>query len=131
LPAPDVERPDQPAPFVAPATETEMEVAALWKRLLHLDQIGIDDNFFDLGGHSLLALQLLAELRARTGVELSLQDLFAIPTVRALADRIEEELIRLSGGDLDRMLNQLEAMDEVEAERLLDQERHKEGQEDR
>lgn len=131
LPAPDAERPDQRASFVAPETEAEVEIAGLWKRLLHLDRIGIDDNFFDLGGHSLLALQALAEMRAHLGVELSLQELFAMPTVRAFAARVEEELMRLPGGDLDRLLDRFEAMDEVEAERLLDEGRREAGQEDR
>lgn len=131
LPAPDAGRPDQRALFVPPDTETEVEIAATWKRLLRLDRIGSDDNFFDLGGHSLLAVQALAELRAHLGVELGLQEFFAMPTVRTLAARVDEDLMSKAGGDLDGMLDLFEAMDEVEAERLQGEKRREAGQESR
>ena len=45
----------------APHTETERELAAIWQRVLRLDAIGRDDDFFALGGHSLLATQANAQ----------------------------------------------------------------------
>lgn len=51
----------------APVTATEHQVAALMARTLHIDTLGMDDNFFSLGGHSLLAVRMLARLQADTG----------------------------------------------------------------
>jgi amino acid adenylation domain-containing protein len=76
--------------FVAPQSETERSIAALWQNLLHVEKVGIFDNFFDLGGHSLLAVRVHAALRESTGQPLLLTDLFKYPTVAALAKRLTE-----------------------------------------
>jgi acyl carrier protein len=76
--------------FVAPQNEAEKSIAALWQDLLHVEKVGIFDNFFDLGGHSLLAVRVHAALRESTGQPLLLTDLFKYPTVSALAKRLTE-----------------------------------------
>ncbi|RKH75115.1 amino acid adenylation domain-containing protein, partial [Corallococcus sp. AB032C] len=76
-------------PTRAPRTDTERDLAALWSRVLRINEVGADDDFFDLGGHSLSATQVLARVRQHFGVELSLPDFFAIPTVEAVARRID------------------------------------------
>ena len=58
---------------------------AIWQALLELDDVGLDDNFFDLGGHSLLIPKVQCELRAAFGREVDAVDLFRYPTVRTLA----------------------------------------------
>src|SRR5690349_16799228 len=57
----------QSRPFVAPRTETEQQIAAIWRRALSRDQISVDDNFFDLGGHSLLAVKVMHEIQDALG----------------------------------------------------------------
>jgi len=69
-------RPDLPTPFIAPRSLMEEQLAELWSELLGIDQIGVNDNFFDLGGHSLLAMQLLSRIRDRFQLELSVRSLF-------------------------------------------------------
>jgi amino acid adenylation domain-containing protein len=76
--------------FVAPQSETERSIAALWQDLLHVEKVGIFDNFFDLGGHSLLAVRVHAALRESSPQPLLLTDLFKYPTVAALAKRLTE-----------------------------------------
>jgi amino acid adenylation domain-containing protein len=73
------ERP--PAP---PRSGLEERLCGLFAELLGRRVARIDDSFFSLGGHSLLAAQLLARLRRDFGVELSLAELFAAPTVAGL-----------------------------------------------
>jgi amino acid adenylation domain-containing protein len=88
LPAPDLARPDLEEPFVAPRTPIEQQVAAIWCRLLDLEEVGLHDNFFELGGHSLLAVQLMSRLHAATHVEISLLSFFETPTVLGIASLI-------------------------------------------
>ncbi|HEY0603314.1 MAG TPA: SDR family NAD(P)-dependent oxidoreductase, partial [Herpetosiphonaceae bacterium] len=80
------------APYVAPRSQLEAQIAAIWQRVLGIELVGVDDNFFALGGHSLLAVQLLGQLqREMPGDALSLQTIFAAPTVAALAATIERD----------------------------------------
>ena len=77
------------AMYVPPETPTEKALAELWQRILRIDRIGPEDNFFEWGGHSLLAIQLVGRIHDRFGVELPLQDLFQRPQLRNLAARID------------------------------------------
>ena len=74
---------------VAPRTETEQRLAALWTELLGVARIGADDHFFALGGHSLLATQVVSRIRSRWQVELPLRAVFEHPTLSALARAID------------------------------------------
>jgi len=85
LPAPGGLRPDLAAPLIGPRTEDERLLADLWAQVLHLDRVGVRDNFFDLGGHSLVATQVISRVRERFRVELPLRALFEAPTVEGLA----------------------------------------------
>ena len=68
----------------APRTALEAQIAAIWRDVLAVDAIGVDDNFFSRGGDSLLAFQVVARLR-QAGVTLTIPQLFAHQTVAALA----------------------------------------------
>ncbi|MCP4658738.1 MAG: amino acid adenylation domain-containing protein, partial [bacterium] len=72
------------AEYREPRSEPERRVAAVWKELLAVDQVGIHDNFLDLGAHSLLMIRAHAQLRPILGDDLTLLDLFRYPTVSAL-----------------------------------------------
>lgn len=74
---------------VEPRTDLEREVAAAWTEVLHLDHVGVQDDFFERGGHSLLGVQVMMKLRERLGVDLSLGTLIEAPTIEQLARRIE------------------------------------------
>ena len=88
LPAPDQARPELSEGFVAPSTATEHALASLWAEVLGVARVGVHDNFFDLGGDSMRSIQILAKAREH-GLEISLQRLFALQTIHALAREID------------------------------------------
>jgi amino acid adenylation domain-containing protein len=96
LPPPNGVRPEQDVFFVPPRTPVEKALAGIWRELLGIDSVGMDDNFFDLGGHSLLALKLFAEIERIFERRLPLSTLFQAPTVGKLA-----EIIERGSGELD------------------------------
>jgi medium-chain acyl-[acyl-carrier-protein] hydrolase len=66
----------------------EQVIADIWRDVLSVPQVGLDDNFFDIGGNSLLMVQAYVKLRTATSTSLSVLDLFRYPTVRLLAGAI-------------------------------------------
>jgi myxalamid-type nonribosomal peptide synthetase MxaA len=86
LPAPDTAAQNRTRAFAAPTSETETLLAAIWQEALKQDRIGIDDDFFALGGHSLLATRVVFLIEKRTGIRLKVSDILRHPTIRALAD---------------------------------------------
>jgi acyl carrier protein len=65
--------------------EIERMLAALWRELLRVEQIGRDDNFFKLGGHSLAGLRLTMRLGEQLGMQLPVLMVFRHPTFGEMA----------------------------------------------
>lgn len=95
LPAPDLQRPELGTAFVAPRTETERVIAAVWREVLGVERVGIHDNFFHLGGHSLLAAQVMARLGNAFRVALPLRGLFEAATVASLAEEVDTAVVTM------------------------------------
>ena len=89
LAALQVEAQERTTNYIAPRTETERSLAAIWGELLGLDRVGVDDDVFDLGAHSLLAMKALTRIREAFGINLVLRNLFEQPTVAQLAPMID------------------------------------------
>lgn len=91
LPTPDDS--DLPSPAgAAPAadgalTEAESLVHEIWRRILELPEIDPDASFFALGGNSIMSIRMRTLLEDR-GFTVSIEDLFAEPSVRGLAKRL-------------------------------------------
>ena len=85
LPPPPRQRPHLGAPPIPPRTPIERALADIWAEVLALDAVGVDDAFLDLGGDSLRAAQIAALACEQFGVTLLPSELFAAPTVAAMA----------------------------------------------
>ena len=93
LPAPDRIRPGRAeggAEPSAPRTPLEETLVELWKELLGVAMVSVDDDFFELGGHSLIATRLTSRLRDRLRVEIPPQLVFQTPRLAALAHALEQ-----------------------------------------
>jgi surfactin family lipopeptide synthetase A/fengycin family lipopeptide synthetase D len=64
--------------------EAEKRMLALWQKVLKVETVGPDDNFFEIGGHSLKATQLLAYIHQEMKVKMELRTIFEYPTIREL-----------------------------------------------
>ena len=79
--------------FVAPRTDLEHRLAALWRDILGVARVGVDDRFTELGGHSLLATRIVARIHDSLAIDLPLREFFARPTVAGLAEAVESRLL--------------------------------------
>ena len=76
--------------YVAPGNEVEEIIATVWRELLGLDRVGVNDSFFDIGGHSLLAARMQTKLRGSFDKDVSMVELFRHPTIAHLAAYFSE-----------------------------------------
>jgi amino acid adenylation domain-containing protein len=119
LPAPTLARREEE--IVAPRTPTEEALAAIWKELLNLERVGVEDRFFELGGHSLLATQVLARVKQAFGVEISLHEVFRTPTIAGLAALVDERAVQPTDDDeLAALLDELELLSDEEAKERVE-----------
>ncbi|MEM9385013.1 MAG: SDR family NAD(P)-dependent oxidoreductase [Pseudomonadota bacterium] len=117
-------RPQIATAYVAPRNEIEAAVAEIWADVLGLEQVGVEDPFFDLGGDSLLATMLLSKITSRFALDVPVERFFEAPTVASAARVISAELERTTAGeDLDALLSELEGLSDEEAARLLEEDR--------
>lgn len=86
LPAPSNKRPELGNVFVAPETDLQKTFSSAWSKLLKVEGIGINDNFFDLGGNSLLALKFIAELRQEHNLDLPVVKMYQHPDILSLTN---------------------------------------------
>ena len=104
LPAPNFTR-----PFVAPRTELEQALAGAWQKVLGVERVGLDDNFFEMGGHSLSAMQIGFQIREKFSVEFPLGAFLTTPVLRTQAEKIEEMIFQQAPeSELELSLGELE-----------------------
>ncbi len=89
LPPPSYRDISSDQPFVAPSTETEKKLAAIWMELLKVNRVGIHDNFFEMGGHSLLAIRAMSRIQEMFGVFPSMHAFFPDATIAGLTKALE------------------------------------------
>ena len=89
LPAPNTARPNGPD-FIEPVSGDEIALANIWKEVLSLDRIGVQDNIFDLGVESLSATRAFARINRQFQTNFSLQEIFENPTITSLLGLLQQ-----------------------------------------
>lgn len=90
--------------------KTERKLAKLWKEILGVNEVDKkNDNFFELGDHSLLAILLISSIRKHFQIEIRLDELFDLPAIFDMVNRIKEKLLaeieQLSDEEVDQILS--------------------------
>jgi hypothetical protein len=96
-------------------SQAEHTAAAVWREVLGIAEIGLDDNIFDLGGTSLHVVQALVSLRDRLGASLTVLDMFQHPTIRSLVHFLYPEPVPERAWDTatDRASRQWKALEDM------------------
>jgi len=121
--------------LVLPRNEAESKLAEIWRELLAVDRVGIDQNFFELGGHSLLVLQMIARIGRIFEVELPVRSVFEKPTIEGLVVELgkaqalglkaptpivpRHALSATTGASREAILSQLDNLSAAELQSLL------------
>ncbi|WP_459743240.1 phosphopantetheine-binding protein, partial [Pseudomonas sp. 3A(2025)] len=108
LPKPDGSQQQQV--YVAPQTELERQIAAIWADVLKLARVGLSDNFFELGGHSLLATQTISRINVQLGIDAPLRLLFEHPALGEFTSALDSQGLSLRESDLtdiEKMMNEM------------------------
>ncbi|HEV7506853.1 MAG TPA: amino acid adenylation domain-containing protein [Thermoanaerobaculia bacterium] len=112
LPAPREESAGPSSSGEAPRSGLERSIAEVWREVLGVEQVGVEDNFFDRGGHSLLLIRVHSRLQKLLDREIPVVDLFNHPTIAALARHLGE--LPEGGGDAVLAAARSRARDQME-----------------
>ena len=74
-----------------PRSSIEKMIVEIWREVLHIENIGTEDNFFDIGGHSLLLSKVYNLLKKQVNKEITMVDMFKYPTVQSLAGFLDTD----------------------------------------
>ncbi len=106
---PAYSRPSLATAYQEPENEIEKALVEIWRGILGIDQIGVNDDFTALGGNSLLAVQTVANTCDAFQVELPIESFYQRPTVRGVAETVVELLVSMaSEGTLEDLISALE-----------------------
>lgn len=78
-------------PNMAPSGDIQTQLAAIWREALGLDEVGIDENFFEVGGHSLNAMMIINRIEKTFQRRISVRSVFGNPTIRLLSELFKEQ----------------------------------------
>ncbi|MEM7676179.1 MAG: MupA/Atu3671 family FMN-dependent luciferase-like monooxygenase, partial [Myxococcota bacterium] len=95
---------------VAPTSDLENQLVTVWKETLGVEQVGVEDNFFDIGGHSLLVVRMHRRLQEVVPSPVSLTDLFRFPTIRSFSNFLADGSSETVQQAADRGSKRLEMM---------------------
>jgi len=121
LPSPVFASANADAGVEKPQTSVERGLADIWRSVLGVGAVGVNDNFFDLGGHSLHAMTIISRVAETFAFHVSLLEFFDSPTVAHMAEMIAAATpCDRPEGDLAEDLSWLESLSDEQARQLLE-----------
>ncbi|MBD8496930.1 non-ribosomal peptide synthetase [Paenibacillus arenosi] len=78
--------------YKEPSTDIERKLAVIWSEVLGIEQVGVNDSFFDLGGHSLKMMSISGKIQKEYGYKITMNQIFEYPTIKALSNFIEQHV---------------------------------------
>jgi acyl carrier protein len=72
--------------YVEPRNDLERALCRLWQDTLHVEKVGIEDDFFALGGNSILAIELSHTMSQKLSRTVQLSDLFSLKSIKKIID---------------------------------------------
>lgn len=119
LPSPGNKRPDLDSQYLSPRTPIEATLENIWSDILGIEELGVNDSFFDLGGHSLTAMRVISRVIQDFQLEIPLQSLFQSPTIAEMAAVIADHQGKaLDQQGLAALLDELESLSEEDAKKF-------------
>ncbi len=89
--------------YVAPITETEVEICRIWQKVLGVDRVGVNDEFFRIGGNSILAIQVSHQMSKTLGFDIQVADVFRYKTISQLLfhciDKAQISIPKIEGNE--------------------------------
>ena len=82
--------------YVAPRNELERKLCEIWEEVLHLDKVGINDNFFKIGGDSIKIIRCVAKINDALKVGICISDIFDNLTIQKLVTNINNRKTNIS-----------------------------------
>ena len=77
--------------YVAPSSLLEQQIAKVWQDCLHIDRVGIHDDFFSIGGNSIVAMQVSYRLGELFQQHVKVAELFRYKTIKELAENLGDK----------------------------------------
>lgn len=102
-----------------PRSALEQQIARIWQEILGVEDLSVNDSFFDVGGHSLLATRLIVRLRDSLLVQIPFRSFFEMPTIGGLAKLVERARCEGNERALERILNEVEPLTQDQVQTLL------------
>lgn len=78
---------------ISPTSPVEVLLAELWRQVLGISEVGVNQRFLDLGGDSILASLLVAKIQEQVEIEINLIDFFDAPTIAEQATIVEDRIL--------------------------------------
>lgn len=88
-------RPEVQTSYIAPSNQLEQQIANFWQRVLGIEKIGVNDNFFEIGGDSVMIIQIIRQMHEAFQVALSMHLIFETPTIAGLAEVVAQKQMEL------------------------------------
>lgn len=85
--------------YIPPETQTQDKLAKIWKSVVGVNRVSLNENFFDIGGHSLLSIRVIVKVKKEFGVRLD-QSIMVLLTLEQMAQEIDDQMSKINSSQV-------------------------------